>query len=36
MATVISENETKKVKSKFTDEFETYLKSQCTLSMAVS
>lgn len=29
MATVIAEKETKKVKTKFTDEFETYLKSQC-------
>ena len=30
MSTSISEKETKKVKSKFTDEFENYLKSQCT------
>lgn len=30
MATKISEKETQQVKSKFTDEFETYLKSQCT------
>lgn len=29
MTTTISEKETKKVKSKFTDEFEIYLKSQC-------
>lgn len=29
MATSISEKETKKVKSKFTDEFENYLKNQC-------
>ena len=29
MSTSISEKETKKVKSKFTDEFESYLKSQC-------
>lgn len=29
MATKISEKETQQVKSKFTDEFETYLKSQC-------
>ena len=30
MSTVISEKEVKKVKSKFTDEFESYLKKQCT------
>lgn len=30
MATTISEKEIKKVKSKFTDEFEIYLKNQCT------
>ncbi len=30
MSTSISEKETKKVKSKFTDEFENYLKTQCT------
>jgi len=29
MAASISEKETKKVKSKFTDEFENYLKNQC-------
>ena len=29
MATVISEKEVKKSKSKFTDEFEDYLKTQC-------
>ncbi len=29
MVTVISDKEVKKVKSKFTDEFETYLKAQC-------
>ena len=30
MATSISEKEGKKVKSKFNDEFENYLKNQCT------
>ncbi len=30
MSTSISEKETQKVKSKFNDEFENYLKSQCT------
>jgi hypothetical protein len=30
MSTTISEKETKKVKSKFTDEFESYLKNQLT------
>lgn len=30
MATKISEKEAQQVKSKFTDEFENYLKSQCT------
>ena len=30
MATAVSEKETKKIKSKFTDEFENYLKNQCT------
>ena len=30
MSTVISDKEVKKVKSKFTDEFESYLKKQCT------
>ena len=30
MATVISEKEVKKSKSKFTDEFEDYLRKQCT------
>ena len=29
MSTTISEKEIKKVKSKFTDEFENYLKNQC-------
>ena len=29
MSTSISEKEIKKVKSKFTDEFENYLKKQC-------
>lgn len=30
MVTTISETKTKKVKSKFIDEFESYLKNQCT------
>lgn len=30
MSTVVSDKEVKKVKSKFNDEFENYLKSQCT------
>lgn len=30
MSTVVSDKEVKKVKSKFADEFETYLKAQCT------
>ncbi|MBQ7125673.1 hypothetical protein IJO12_01150 [bacterium] len=30
MTVTISEKETKKVKPKFNDEFENYLKSQCT------
>ena len=29
MATVVSDKEVKKVKSKFTDEFENYLKTHC-------
>ena len=30
MTTTVSEKEVKKVKSKFNDEFESYLKAQCT------
>ncbi len=30
MTTVVSDKDVKKVKPKFTDEFESYLKSQCT------
>jgi len=30
MTTTITEKKVKKVKSKFTDEFENYLKNQCT------
>lgn len=30
MTTMVSDKEVKKVKSKFTDEFEIYLKTQCT------
>ena len=30
MSTSITEKESKKIKSKFNDEFEAYLKSQCT------
>ena len=32
MATVVSDKEVKKVKPKFSDEFENYLKNQCAKS----